>query len=125
MVEWTFEFDKGIERFLLSMLESGGPLWQDRVLRKGRTLEKALRERIFDRTTRLDSLAGDAQVHFVRGLGEGEPCCEVGVIVTRSGAFAFHMERYRNEQERQDVRGRIRAAAPEALRQMQARKRYG
>lgn len=124
MVAWTSEFDKGIELFLVSMLETGGPLWQDRVLRKGRTIEKALRERIFDRTTRLDSLDG-AQLHFVRGLDEGEPRCEVGVIVTGSGAFAFHIERYRNEQERQDVRGRIREAAPEALRQMQDRNRHG
>ena len=125
MAAWTYEFDKGIELFLLSMLEIGGPLWQDRVLRKGITIEKALRERIFDRTTRPDSRAGDAQLHFVRGLEEGGPRFEVGVIVTGSGAFAFHIERYRDEQERQDVRGRIREAAPEALRQMQDRNRHG
>lgn len=125
MAAWTSEFDKGIERFLLLMLEAGGPIWQDRVLRKSRTIEKALREKIFDRKTRLDSLAGGAQVHVVRGLDEGEPRCEVGVVVTEWGAFAFHVERYRNEQERQDVRDRIRKGAPEALRQMQDRKRYG
>jgi hypothetical protein len=125
MATWKCEFDNGIKLFLESMLEAGGPIWQERVLRKGRTIEKALREKIFDRMTRLDPLAGGAELHFVRSLDEGDPRCEVGVVVTDWGAFAFHIERYRDDQERQDVRGRIRKGAPEALQQMQDRNRYG
>ena len=115
----TFRIDQSIRQLFTELAKSGRRARQASVLRKSRTIVKALGEMDFDEHTRLATPKRDVQLHVIRGLDEEEPNLEVGVVVTETAAYAFHADRFGNVSERSDIRARMITMAPAALRRMQ------
>lgn len=107
--------DISIMNLLKELAKSERRARQASILRKTRTIVKALDEMDFDEHTRLASRGLDVELHLIRGLDEEEPTLEVGVVVTRNGAFAFHAARFHNVSERSDIRASMITLAPTVL----------
>lgn len=108
----NFRIDDSVKQLFTELANSDRRVRQASILRKSRLLVKALDERDFDEHTQLASPGTGVRLHVIRGLDEEEPTLEVGVVVTETGAYAFHAARFRNVSERSDIRARMIMLAP-------------
>lgn len=111
----AFRIDESIRRLFMDLAKSDRRVRRASVLRKSRTIVKALDEMDFDEHTRLASPSPGVEVHVIRGLDEEEPNIEVGVVVTPTSAYAFYAARFHNVAERSDIRARMIMLAPTML----------
>lgn len=108
----SFRIDESVLQLFTKLAKSDRRARQASILRKSRIVVKALDERDFDEHTQLASPADGVRLHVIRGLDEEEPNIEVGVVVTRTGAYAFHAARFHNVSERSDIRAHLIMLAP-------------
>jgi hypothetical protein len=111
----TFTIDESIKRLFMDLANSDRRVRRASILRKSRTIVKALDELDFDEHTRLATPSPGVELHVIRGLDEEEPNIEVGVAVTRTSAYAFYAARFHNVSERSDIRARMIMLAPTML----------
>lgn len=111
----SFRIDHSVKQLFTELAKSEKRARQASILRKSRLIVKALDERDFDEHTQLASPGHGVRLHVIRGLDEEEPTLEVGVVVTESGAYAFHAARFHSVSERSDIRASMIMLAPNVV----------